>query len=336
MLLGFADSSPAAPAPPDPQGQEPIASVGDEVNDVATALMPWAISVLFHAGLILLAVFAIWSAALPEDDQETIVPILQLSATPGSPLQLREQHRQLSQTQSRQLQRQTEARPDPLNRPDPMEMPTIGVANGSGPASPFASEDTDAAMTSTQFMGLEAGNVRKVAFVIDAGGSVTAEFFIILRELIRSVEQLSDRQQFTIIFFQGDNAIEVPPRGWKQATAQNRQHVIDWLDPSSDNITPRRNSNPVPAIELALRYRPDLIYLLSDDITGQGPYGIDQRLLLDRIRQANTAPTRIATIQFIYRDRLTDLGLKGTMQLIADQNDGEHRFISKQEVGLAD
>ena len=44
-------------------------------------------------------------------------------------------------------------------------------------------------------------------------------------ELKRSIGALSEKQKFSIIFFQGDRAIEVPPNGLTDATPRNKRAI---------------------------------------------------------------------------------------------------------------
>lgn len=156
----------------------------------------------------------------------------------------------------------------------------------------------------------------------------------VINEIKRSVSELADQQSFTVIFFQGDDVIEVPPKGLKKATSDIKQQVINWVDMSSGNIVPHGSSNPVKAIARALRYKPQLVFLLSDNITGRGQYEMNQKRLLDEIKKANTAHTKINTIQFLYPDLLSAVGLKPTMELISDSTGGIYKFVDGRELGI--
>ncbi len=184
-------------------------------------------------------------------------------------------------------------------------------------------------------MGNRGGNARKIAFVIDASGSLIDTFPSVVDELIKTINKLSEKQEFTIVFYQGDTVIEVPTPnlGFKRATSEIKQKVIDWIQLSSHNIVPQGTSNPIPALQRALQYHPQLIFLLSDSITGSGAYAVDQRRLLDAIKKTNTSGTKICTIQFIYTDPLANIGMKGTMQSIADQTGGKYQFVSPEDIG---
>jgi len=146
---------------------------------------------------------------------------------------------------------------------------------------------------------------------------------------------LNEAQAFTVIFFQGDKAIEAPPRGLKKATPQTKQRVMEWIDPISGNIIPAGgDTDPVPALKQALRYKPQLLFMLSDNITGRGKYELIQKSFIAEVNKANVAATKINTIQFLYPDPLTRYGFKGTLELVAGESGGIYKFVDGRELGI--
>jgi hypothetical protein len=165
---------------------------------------------------------------------------------------------------------------------------------------------------------------------------------IVLNELFRSLEQLDERQQFAIIFFQEDRAIEVPPsRRLQKATSQARRRAIDWIN-EGDHVVPGYGSNPVTALEAAFDLHPEVIFLLSDSITGSGAYEVNQASLLASLEGMN--PVRdaasgrrdvlIRCVQFLGEedDRL------GTMRRIAELHGGVdgYKVYDREAMGLED
>jgi hypothetical protein len=152
---------------------------------------------------------------------------------------------------------------------------------------------------------------------------------LVIDELRRSIGQLTPEQKFTVIFFQRDLAIEAPPRGLKSATEAVKKQVIDWVTPSQGNIVPGGTSNPVVALTVALRYRPQVLFLLSDNITGRGRYEVNRQALLDKISRLNADHhTQVHTIQFLYPDPLN------TLDRIAREQGGTHRFVREADLIL--
>ena len=143
------------------------------------------------------------------------------------------------------------------------------------------------------------------------------------------------RQSFGIIFFQQNKALTVPPRGRLQpATEANRDRALAWID---REVVPRGRSNPLEAIEAAIRLEPDVIFLLSNDITGSDEYEIDQEELLRMLETMNPLePGRTARrcqiqcIQFLDPDPLE------TLKRIAEIHGGPDgfKYIDREQLGL--
>lgn len=314
---------------------DPDAGVAGE-DDAVSALLPWGVSLMLHAGLVLLALFVVWSTVLLADDEQIIIPTARLSATPGAPLQIKQTPRLKADPVARRTV-------SPLRKQTPIQTLTqprsdatlVGVLGSSGDANPFESTIGGSGELRAQFLG-SGGNARRIAFVIDASGSLIDNFPFVISELKRSVSQLSGRQYFTVIFYQGQDVIEVPPFGIdaKRATPAIKQQVNDWLSADQYNITPKGTTNPVKALRLAFRYEPHLVFLLSDAITGQGQYEIDQLKLLKEIERVNRSGTKINTLQFLQKDPLEKAGLTGTMELIAKENGGDPTFVTKEQLNI--
>ncbi len=305
-------------------------------EDALTRLLPWTVSILLHVGLVLLALFVVWSTVLASQDEQIIIPTARLSATPGAPLQIKKTPR----LKADPIARRTVS---PMRNKTPLQLLTqprsdatlVGVLGSSGDANPFETTISGGGELRAQFLG-SGGNARRIAFVIDASGSITAELPELITALKRSINQLSARQQFTVIFFQGNDVIEIPPLGIndKPATPKTRQMVFDWLDRYKDYLSPGRGSDPIRALRLAFKYEPQLVFLLSDEITGQGRNEIDQARLLNDIERINRTGTKINTLQFIYEDPLLKAGLRGTMELIAERSGGKYTFVSGSDLGI--
>ncbi len=300
----------------------------DHVSETTRRSLSWLISLLFHAGLVVIALFIIWSDALVADeDEDLVVPETKFINDIPTELFVPIQQTQLEATTDipREIETQTVTKGDPLSEltlETEADLSQIGVA-GSKPL-PLGAKIGDDDM-GVGIFGL-GGNARKIVYVIDTSGSMADLFTEVKAELKESVNRLVDEQSFTIILFQQSKAIEVdqPSRGLKAATAKHREIALNWID-NPDNAYPGGKTNPIEAIELALRYEPDLIFILSDNIRGEGQYEIDKNDLLKRIRDAKGGgKTRINTIEF--GDEADKLA---TMETIARQHGG--RFVFKRK-----
>lgn len=306
-------------------------SPADDVHDVVMRLMPWVVSVLLHLGVAVLASFAVWST-LAQPDEEVIIPIANLSRTPGVKLQTQQVQR--LQTQRAARRSIAAVSTSALAPSFAVPAPVIGLhAAPPAAASPFDGDADAGQQFATQFLGVEGGNAKQLAFVIDASGSVIAEFKFILDDLKNTINKLADQQSFTVVFYQGDDVIEVPPAQMKRADAATKRRVIEWID-KPGNIIPRGQTNPLKAIRLVLKYKPQVIFMLSDNITGRGRYEVDQLTLLSEI-QAAVGTTKISTIQFMYPDPLASIpGRRGTLELIAEKTGGNYKFLDKGDLGI--
>ena len=319
-----------------PSADDLYAGDADEARNVVLKLLPWTSSLLLHVAVVLLAIFAIWSVQVEVEEEQLIIPDVRLSKLPGTPLKVTSKQ-QSSQTSARRNVRSVNSeRASAATTPTESPTQLIGALGGDAGsnANPFAAELNAGSGLEANVFGV-GGNAYRVVYVIDASGSLVDSLYYVIKELKRSINDLSEQQKFTVIFFQGDKApLEVPPPGLRPATAEYKQRVIKWIDLSEGNVVPQSGTNPMKAIKLALRYNPQLIIMLSDNITGRGIYEVDQRQLLTAINKANKSKTAISTIQFMYPDPLVEIGMEATMELIAKQNGGKYRFVNARELGV--
>lgn len=332
-------------------------------------LLPWAISVMLHLGMLLIAVFLVWSTQEEaKENEEVIIPIARLSVTPGAALSMRQANASSAdlgaatarRTISSAAQTNTAVLSSKVNTSSSLS--GVGPAGegagsgggsgggsgagaggsgwgggsgggggGGGKGNPFGTVVAGGGNFKATFYGT-GGNARNIVYLVDASGSLIDVLPFVITELKRSIGELSEQQKFSIIFFQGDKPIEVPPQGLKAANIENKQRVIQWLDGS--NVVPAGLASPVEALKRALTYKPHLMFILSDNITGSGRYEVDQRRLLAEIERTNTSGTKINTIQFLYPDKLEGSGLKPTLKAIADSTGGIYKFLDGRELGI--
>ncbi len=343
--------------------------VGAEVTRVLMNLLPWGISILLHVGVIMLSIFVVWTTVgRAGDTEEAVIPITSLSERPEFKLNTK-----LPPVETTRVGRGVTAssgfaglvKPPPGMVVDvspggsgqgqgwgPGKGPGVGWGKakgggsgligigggaggggGSGSGTPYGLRTGGG--TPGGLFGLKnRDQARRIVYVIDASGSLIDTLPFVLEELRRSINGLTPAQQFDVFFFQNDRVIEVPPPGWKAGTPELRDKVNAWCNPKAGNIAPQGITNPVKAIREALRMNPQVVYLLSDNITGRGQYELSQATLLDEIKRANTANAKFNTIQFLYPDLLTAFGMEPTMKLIAQQTGGVYKFVDASELGL--
>ena len=294
--------------------------------------MPWVVSAGVHAGLIGLGFLVTWTV-VSLNDKEPVLVVAQFDALSYDPLSSLET--------------------DPLPVPDAaapsesfrralaetmadLDTAELSLALEPGPAASAQVEFAPAqGANSATFVGMTTSNARRIVYVIDASGSMIRSLQIVIEELARSLGTLSPRQQYAVIFFQRNDAVMVPPANrLETATPEAQLRTLEWID---DHVIPAGRSNPLAAIERALGLEPDVIFLLSENITGSGEFEIDQADLLDLLDQLNPVEggsrrrTQINCVQFLDPDPLD------TLKKIAARHGGPdgYRFLSRAELGLS-
>lgn len=348
--------------------------------------LPWVISMGLHALLIAVGVLVPWSTRFLDDDRRQVVRADFEDLTPVSVIvetvdsadsadrALRSPEdavRAFAPTDPLQADREPLERleRDLQLRPDlPVPVPNVqGPALAEDLQRSFAPRAGGAEAGAVSFAGLHGTDARNIAFIVDASGSMLTYLPIVIDELMRSIDRLGPSQRLSVIFFQENRAIVVPPPGSDQggdnprsrrgrqqtlapgtpppgriamipATETNKRHIYRWIDLDAGNLRARGQSNPIEALRIALERvdpTPDVIFVLSTDITGMGDYEVDQSELLSMISRLNRGPrgslkSTIKTIQFVDQDPLN------TLQRIAESNGGPdgYRFMSRSELGL--
>lgn len=315
----------------DEEDEELVGS--SDMNQALENVVPWMISILFHLGLVVLALFLVWSLIPADDDADkNIIPVARMSENPGGSLASTEKVNMQKTQNVRKVESKDVSETDSidnLNNTEADLTSLLGAAGGGGgKLAPFG---TTSGGNSGMGVGLygAGGNASKIIYIVDASGSLIDSLPFVIKELKRSVNELSSGQKFTVIFFQKEEAIEAPPRGLKPATPENKKKVADWITLDGGNIIPQGSSSPINAIQLAMRYKPELVFILSDNITGSGKYEVDRRQLMGILDKSNKdRKMKINTIQFLYPDELN------TLKEIAAEHGGIYKFIKESDLGL--
>ncbi|MFO0828177.1 MAG: hypothetical protein U0572_08500 [Phycisphaerales bacterium] len=192
----------------------------------------------------------------------------------------------------------------------------------------------EGSVATVTFIGVRADRASSVAYVVDASGSLVSTLPLVIDELQRSLDRLTPGQRFGVVFFQRNGAV-IPPGGdgLQPAAPKVIREEIAWI---RENVRPSGRSNPLKALETALSWKPDVVFVLSTNITGSGEFEISRDDLLDRVEALNpidstgTRRTRIRCIQFLDPDPLD------TLRLLAERHGGANgfRFLSREELGL--
>jgi hypothetical protein len=323
------------PAPEDNAVLTPDDSVRAR-DERVKRIVPWVLSFAIHGVLISLGFFVTWTVAWLTEDPDAILITADFDAVTYMPVEALPLERADATVEPMQNAVDVPTMDDLVENlresieVDPIEL-ISSAASDAAPA-PFA---LDPAPSGATFVGLTASNARRIVYVIDASGSMIRSWPIVLDELMRSLRGLSEEQSFGVVFFQRNEAIVVPPVGrLRTGGAAQPDLVRAWID---EQIIPQGRSNPMEAIDRALAYQPDVIFLLSENITGSGQFEIDRDDLLRLLDQRNPIDrktgrrrTQINCIQFLDPDPL------GTLERIAAEHGGPngYKFLDRAELGL--
>jgi hypothetical protein len=142
----------------------------------------------------------------------------------------------------------------------PSEVGTLLAGAGSPGSGPPGGELGEAVFFGARSQG------NRIVFVVDNSSSMKdGRFEAAVAELVRSVEALSQRQSFYVIFvsdqpypmFYPHPAAELLP-----ATAPNKKRLAEWLPKAL--LASGKNREMIKAMDLAASLRPHAVYLLWD------------------------------------------------------------------------
>ena len=296
--------------------------------------VPWVGSILGHVVVIALVALLTWNLARTRTEKTTPVVTANISDSNEAPipqLQLDDETEQSIEIPSLLSENLATAPPT-----GSVGMAGLdgGLMNGLGGGTPMA-------LGKVEFAGLGAGAARKIVFVVDASGSMIGVFPFVIAELSRSLAKLSPAQSYAVIFFQRDEALLAPPRGrLTTATNEHVERTIRWIQGEPGRpptVVPTGRSNPMRALQAALDLDPEVIFLLSSNVTGSGRYAVDLAELLEQLDELNPVDPRnqkrdttINCIQFLDPDPLDAL------RQIVEQHgtEGGYRFLGRTELGL--
>jgi Ca-activated chloride channel family protein len=228
----------------------------------------------------------------------------------------------------------------PVALTTPSVEPLQAIGLGAPPKPHFPPADNQFAQPSgilrpTHLTGEESGKTRffgisdsgsRIVYVLDASGSMITENAIAVakRRLIASLEHLGADQDFQIVFYNEQTHMMTVP-GTRQTkmfsgTDINRTLARQYIG----SVTADMGTRHLPALRMALKLEPDVLYFLTDaDDPLQAPD-------LDRIRKMNRKETRIHCIEFGIGG---EIALDNFLKKLARQNGGSYRYEDVTKFG---
>jgi hypothetical protein len=175
------------------------------------------------------------------------------------------------------------------------------------------------------------GNTTCVCFAVDCSGSMVIAFDYVRQELKRAINQLSPAQHFYIIFFAGDQPIQMPQGRLLRATSENKaiaRHFIEQTHLAEVKTADAAWRSVIQALQGAFDIRDDrgrgvdLIYLLTD-----GDFDHDKIQDAIRLLQPKTGScVRINIIACGNRDN------ESYLAVLAKANSGQYTFLTDEDL----
>src|SRR5262245_19098691 len=168
----------------------------------------------------------------------------------------------------------------------------------------------------TQVFGVM-GRGSRFVYVFDRSLSMQgAPLAAAKRELLTSLKQLERLHQFQIVFYNEKPRVMQSPQ-----LLFADENGLGQAESFVNSVTAAGGTDHWQALQLALRMRPDVIFLLTD--ADEPPLSPKQ---LDEIRR-NNAATSVNVIEF---KSGPDAGKRGFLRQLAEQNRGHYRYIDTE------
>jgi hypothetical protein len=161
------------------------------------------------------------------------------------------------------------------------------------------------------FFGVKAEG-KSFAFVVDTSGSMAANlrYMRCREELLRSVSALHYRQKYFIVFF-NHTLFPMPEKRLVEAQPNQLRQTVAWIT----GAVPTGFTDPWPGLSMAIRMKPDAIYLLTD---GEFSTEVIEKVLL---AQPESKKIPIHTIAFESQEG------EATLQTISRLTGGTYRYV---------
>jgi hypothetical protein len=189
------------------------------------------------------------------------------------------------------------------------QLAPFGVPGGGAGAGPKST-----------FLGV-GGNAHKIVYLCAASGAMLSVFDSLKLELRRSIDALKPIQSFDIIFFNEDGTRALDNASLLPASPDNKRKAYAFID----TIVTHGDTNAIPAIQMAMALKPELVYALTN-----GFYRVPN---LDAVINAfsDGNPEKKTHINCLFLQTEPNPELKRALTRIAKENGGVMRTIGKSD-----
>ncbi len=167
------------------------------------------------------------------------------------------------------------------------------------------------------FVGVS-GNARKVAYIVDASGTMMSIFVNVRLELHKSIDILKPSQSFNIFFFSNGTVAPFNKNALVTANPDNKRAAYSF----ADNMIATGSTEPLGAIRMAFAQKPELIYILTDGFENAG----DLDEIVREFRKLN--PDKKVKVNALLIRSAPAPELEKVLRTIVDENGGVYKPIS--------
>jgi len=332
---GTQNAAAAPPHEPEPisepsGGEEPLS---ERTVRVLNAVVPWVVSVVFHAGIFLILFFFFVAKEIVGSGAEAdriIIPDARLSENPGGVIDTSNQGTGLQTGQPGRQAKAHEFKRLPTKdmlsgvggggtgggdgTPGDLKIIGIGAGSGGGPGSGYGLSTGDGGQGPRSSFYGAGGNAYKICYVIDRSGSLLDTFEYLRASLKKSIRDLVPQQQFHVIFFAAGKPQELPAGRLIYATQKNKEDACKYLD----TVSPEGQTQPEAALERAFACKPDLIYFMTD-----GDFDAKVVDLLARINK--NKKVKINTYSYLHKPG------EALLKQIAREHGGRYKHVTEDD-----
>jgi Mg-chelatase subunit ChlD len=202
--------------------------------------------------------------------------------------------------------------------------PTGAAAARAGPDSEHNVEHEDDSEANAPLeIFIDLGDAHSVAFVCDASGSMhTGKWPRVRSEMTRVIRKMGERDRFSVVCFRAEQVVSYAST-LVLANARNKRNAVAWLrEVSASGV-----GDPVPALRIAAGQRPQLMYVVVDEL-------LDARAALQTVWELNrNNKTRINTILFLSHDAYADPSAVLALRLMSSETGGNFRLLRMDRKG---
>ncbi len=204
------------------------------------------------------------------------------------------------------------------------QLDVIGVGGGGNHTGGWEGLGNNGGRGGTGLFGVgsDEEGPHKLVYIVNRSGSMTDALDIVKLELKRSIYELTDDQEFHVIFFSSGPPVEMPTRRLVNATDRNKQLGYEFIDP----IVAQGETDPSVALERAFACRPEVIYLLTDGEFDRGIVNLVKRLNIG-------GKVIVHTLGFLHEggDDMNG-GAGAILKQIANDNGGNFKVVTEKDV----